>query len=239
MIRVMVADDNIDLNNMYCKFLTKDKDIKIISQTTDGQETIEKYQELKPDLLLLDLEMPKINGLEIINYLSKDPNEKNKKNIIVISGKDAIRANLWNMSKVYMSLSKPADFDLIMHQIQDFIKEKKTKNKEITEKEILTFLYSINAKSHQKNISLLIKAIEIAYKKPYLLRNINDLYYHISEKENKNSTAVQWSIRNTIRNINKNIPDDKLKTIFHLPDFDRSITPKYFFDNTIKYLKNN
>lgn len=239
MIRVMVADDNIDLNNMYCKFLTKDKDIKIISQTTDGQETIEKYQELKPDLLLLDLEMPKINGLEIINYLSKDPNEKNKKNIIVISGKDAIRANLWNMSKVYMSLSKPADFDLIMHQIQDFIKEKKTKNKEITEKDILTFLYSINAKSHQKNISLLIKAIEIAYKKPYLLRNINDLYNHISEIENKNSTAVQWSIRNTIRNINKNIPNDKLKTIFHLPDFDRSITPKYFFDNTIKYLKNN
>ena len=34
MIRVMVADDNIDINNMYCKFLTKDKDIKIISQTT-------------------------------------------------------------------------------------------------------------------------------------------------------------------------------------------------------------
>jgi len=239
MIRVMVADDNIDLNNMYCKFLTKDKDIKIISQTTDGKETIEKYQELKPDLLLLDLEMPKINGLEVINYLSKDPNEKNKKNIIVISGKDAIRANLWNMSKVYMSLSKPTDFDLIMHQIQDFIKEKKIKNKEITEKEILTFLYSINAKSRQRNISLLIKAIEIAYKKPYLLRNINDLYNYISEIENKNSTAVQWSIRNTIRNINKNIPDDKLKTIFHLPDFDRSITPKYFFDNTIKYLKNN
>ena len=124
MIRVMVADDNIDINNMYCKFLTKDKDIKIISQTTDGQETIEKYQELKPDLLLLDLEMPKINGLEIINRLSKDPNEKNKKNIIVISGKDRIRANLWNMSKIYMSLSKPVDFDLILHQIHDFIKDK-------------------------------------------------------------------------------------------------------------------
>ena len=54
-----------------------------------------------------------------------------------------------------------------------------------------------------------------------------------------NSTGVQWSIRNTIRNINKNIPDDKLKTIYHLPDFDRSITPTYFFDNTIKYLKDN
>ena len=239
MIRVMVADDNIDLNNMYCKFLTKDKDIKIISQTTDGQETLQKYQELRPDLLLLDLEMPTISGLEIINYLSKEPNEKNKKNIIVISGKDAIRANLWNMSKVYMSLPKPADFDLILHQIQDFIKEKKTKNREITEKEIVSFLYSINAKSHKKNLTLLIKAIEIAYKKPYLLRNINDLYDYIGEKENIISTVVQWSIRNTIRNINKNIPEDKLKSIYHLPNFDRSITPKYFFDNTIKYLKDN
>ena len=47
----MVADDNIDINNMYCKFLTKDKDIKIISQTTDGQETLQKYQELKPERL--------------------------------------------------------------------------------------------------------------------------------------------------------------------------------------------
>ena len=233
MIRVMVADDNIDLNNMYCKFLTKDKDIKIISQTTDGQETLEKYQELKPDLLLLDLEMPKISGLEIINYLSKDPIEKNKKNIIVISGKDGIRA------KVYMSHPKAADFNLILNQIQDNIKERNTKNPEITEKEIVSFLYSINAKSHQKNISLLIKAIEIAYKKPYLLRNINDLYNYIGEKENLNSTAVQWSIRNTIRNINKNIPADKLKSIYHLPYFDRSITPKYFFDNTIKYFKDN
>ena len=237
MIRVMVADDNIDINNMYCKFLTKDKDIKIISQTTDGQETLQKYQELKPDLLLLDLEMPTISGLDIINHLSKDPNEKNKKNIIVISGKDAVRANLWNMSKVYMSLAKPADFDLISHQIQDFIKEKNTRNREITEKEIVSFLYSINAKSHKKNISLLIKAIEVAYKKPYLLRNINDLYDYIGEKENIISTAVQWSIRNTIRNINKNISSDKLKTIYHLEDYDRSITPKYFFDNTIKYLE--
>ena len=157
--------------------------------------------------------MPTISGLDIINHLSKDPNEKNKKNIIVISGKDTVRANLWNMSKVYMSLAKPADFDLILHQIQDFIKEKNTRNQEITEKEIISFLYSINAKSHKKNISLLIKAIEVAYKKPYLLRNINDLSDYIGEKENIISTVVQWSIRNTIRNINKNISSDKLKTI--------------------------
>lgn len=239
MIRVMVADDNIDLNNMYCKFLTKDKDIEIISQTTDGQKTLEKYQELKPDLLLLDLEMPKMSGLEIINYLSKDPNEKSKKNIIVISGKAEIRANLWNMSKVYMSFSKPADFDLILHQIHDFIKEKELKNREISEKEIVSFLHSINAKSHQKNILLLIQAIYIAYKKPFLLRNINDLYQYIGNKENISSTGVKWSIRNSIRNINKNIPADKLYNIYHLPNFDRSITPKYFFDNTIKYLQDN
>ena len=48
-----------------------------------------------------------------------------------------------------------------------------------SKKEIVLFLHSINAKSHPKNISLLIKAIEVAYKKPYLLRNINDLYQYI------------------------------------------------------------
>ena len=128
MIRVMVADDNIDLNNLYCKFLTKDKDIKIISQTTDGKETLEKYKELKPDLLLLDLELPTISGLDIIELLSKDQKEKDNKNIIVISGDTNARTNLWNMKKVYISVPKPIDLEILLGQIKEFIKEKQLRS---------------------------------------------------------------------------------------------------------------
>ena len=43
MVKVMIADDNIDLNSMYCKFLTNDKSIEVVSSTTDG----EKKKQLK------------------------------------------------------------------------------------------------------------------------------------------------------------------------------------------------
>ena len=81
MVQVMIAEDNIELSSMYCRFLTKDKNINIISKTRDGESTVEMYQALKPDVLLLDLDMPKLNGLEVINRISKDSDEKNKCNI--------------------------------------------------------------------------------------------------------------------------------------------------------------
>ena len=47
MVQVMIAEDNIELSSMYCRFLTKDKNINIISKTRDGESTVEMYQALK------------------------------------------------------------------------------------------------------------------------------------------------------------------------------------------------
>lgn len=79
MIKVMVAEDNIDENSMFCKVLTKDENIKVVSYTLDGEKTIEEYFERKPDVLLLDLCMPKVNGLDIINILSSYEEEKSER----------------------------------------------------------------------------------------------------------------------------------------------------------------
>lgn len=119
MIKVMVADDNIELNSMCCKFLTNDKDIEVVSTTTDGENTLKNYLETKPDVLLLDLDLPKLSGLEIINDLCLDTEEKKKCNIIVISGNIDMRHNLYNTSKVFRIIPKPADFDYILDTIKE------------------------------------------------------------------------------------------------------------------------
>ena len=59
MIRVMIAEDNTSLNHLCCNYLTNDKDIQIVFSAYDGEETLEKYKELRPDVLLLDLDLPK------------------------------------------------------------------------------------------------------------------------------------------------------------------------------------
>lgn len=77
MIKVMIAEDNISLCKNYFNFFSNDSDIKVVSCTEDGEETIQKYFELQPDVLLLDLNLPKISGLDVINTINFLKNEKN------------------------------------------------------------------------------------------------------------------------------------------------------------------
>ena len=110
MIQVMIADDNLDLNNLCCNILSKDKDIQIISSTLDGESTLKDYMQLKPDVLLLDLDLPKMNGIDIINNICLDESERKKNNVIIVSGNADLRYNLFNTSKIFRLMPKPVNF---------------------------------------------------------------------------------------------------------------------------------
>lgn len=127
MVNVMIADDNTELNNLYCNYLAKDKDIKIICSTSDGESTLQKYKELKPDVLLLDLNLPKMNGIDVLNNICLDTNEKKKCNIIVVSGDDTLRYNLLNTSKIFKIIpkSKPVQLDDILITIKELMLSEK------------------------------------------------------------------------------------------------------------------
>ena len=64
-IKVMIADDHALLRQGIKKVLELEDDIKVIGETADGEETIYLANELTPDILLLDINMPLINGLEV------------------------------------------------------------------------------------------------------------------------------------------------------------------------------
>lgn len=72
----MIAEDNTSLNHLCCNYLTNDKDIQIVFSAYDGEEALQKYKELRPDVLLLDLDLPKMNGLDVINNICLDTEEK-------------------------------------------------------------------------------------------------------------------------------------------------------------------
>jgi DNA-binding NarL/FixJ family response regulator len=73
--RVLIADDSSSVRDVIRTFLRDRKDIEICGEAVDGLETLEKAQRLKPDLVLLDLVMPEINGAEVASILkNKMPN---------------------------------------------------------------------------------------------------------------------------------------------------------------------
>lgn len=63
-IRVLIADDHAVVRSGLANILGAEPDIKIIGEARDGLEAIEKAAELKPDVILMDIFMPRCNGLE-------------------------------------------------------------------------------------------------------------------------------------------------------------------------------
>lgn len=67
--RVLIADDSPGVRDVIRTFLRGHEEIEICGEAEDGLETLEKAQRLKPDLILLDLIMPEINGAEVASIL--------------------------------------------------------------------------------------------------------------------------------------------------------------------------
>jgi len=71
MIRVVLVDDQTLIRQGVRSLLALSDDIEVVGEASDGQEALEIVPKLKPDVLLLDLRMPNINGLEVLETLAE------------------------------------------------------------------------------------------------------------------------------------------------------------------------
>lgn len=68
-IQVLVADDHPIVRRGICDLLTMAADIKVVGEASSGQEVLALVPELQPDVLLLDMELPDITGVEVVERL--------------------------------------------------------------------------------------------------------------------------------------------------------------------------
>lgn len=71
---IMIADDHAMIREGIKQLLEYDGDIKVIAEASDGEECLELLEKIQPDILLLDINMPKKNGLEVLEELKKKRN---------------------------------------------------------------------------------------------------------------------------------------------------------------------
>lgn len=73
MIKAFIVDDEPLAREVVKKHLQKYSDITLVGEASDGFEALKLIPELKPDLLFLDIQMPKISGFELLELLSDTP----------------------------------------------------------------------------------------------------------------------------------------------------------------------
>jgi NarL family two-component system response regulator LiaR len=69
-IRVLIADDHAIVRKGLCALLATEPDIEVIGEAQDGHEVIAEAQELRPDVILMDLVMPRMDGLEATRHIT-------------------------------------------------------------------------------------------------------------------------------------------------------------------------
>ena len=70
-VRVLVVDDYEPFRQFVCSTLGKRQDLQVIGEASDGLEAVRKAEELKPDMMVLDIGLPTLNGIEVARRIRK------------------------------------------------------------------------------------------------------------------------------------------------------------------------
>ena len=85
MIRIVIADDHPILRDGLKKLLSLEDDFEVVGEASDGREVLDRIQELAPDILLLDISMPNLDGLAALQVLQQS---NNKTKVIILTASE-------------------------------------------------------------------------------------------------------------------------------------------------------
>jgi DNA-binding NarL/FixJ family response regulator len=87
-IRILVVDDHAVVRRAICSLLSSDPVLEVVCQTADGEQAVLKAEDLQPDLVLLDISLPGISGIEAARRIrGVSPNSR----IIFLSQHDSLQ----------------------------------------------------------------------------------------------------------------------------------------------------
>lgn len=121
-IRVLVADDNVAFGMIICEFLQSQNDIEVTARVENGEDAIEMIEKTKPDIVVLDIIMPRLDGLGVLTRY-KDVSQSEKPLFIVLSavGQDTITQQALTLGAIYY-IVKPFDLGVLVERIRELVR---------------------------------------------------------------------------------------------------------------------
>lgn len=215
-INVVIVDDNERMVGLLEDILKQDNDIEIVGKAGNGIDALEIIKERKPDVVLLDLIMPKLDGLGVMEKTRNNSDYKKVPAFIVITaiGQEGVTENAFNLGANYY-IMKPFDNNVVLSRIKQIKGEVHNKlidnnrvnvyeNKESymernLEFDVTNIIHEIGVPAHIKGYQYLRDAIMMSVNDGEMLNSITKLLYPSIAKMHKTTPSrVERAIRHAI-----------------------------------------
>lgn len=209
-IKIGISDDNKEFCNILVDYLSSKGNIEILGTANDGNQTLELIKNSEPDLLILDIIMPYLDGIGVLEKL----NELNVKRprIIILSavGQEKITQKAINLGADYYIL-KPFDLEILSKRIVEIMDietdvvskavmpVRSSKEDPDIETLITKVIHDVGIPAHIKGYSYLRDAITLVMDDIEYLNSVTKLLYpKIAEKYDTTPSRVERAIRHAI-----------------------------------------
>ena len=117
--KILIADDNAEFARTLKSYIEKEEDMEVIGQARDGNEAVKLIEDIQPDIALLDVIMPHLDGLGVLEKTS-ELNISKKPTCIMLSavGQDKITQRAIELGANYYVV-KPFDINLLIKRIKE------------------------------------------------------------------------------------------------------------------------
>ena len=118
-LNIAIADDNENMVEILEKMIDGDKDLHLVGKAYNGEDICNIIREKEPDVVLLDIIMPKVDGLSVMERVMHDKEMKKQHSFFILSavGQERITEDAFNLGADYYML-KPFDSGLLLDRIK-------------------------------------------------------------------------------------------------------------------------
>lgn len=212
-LRVAIADDNQKILDVLDDIISTEKELDLVGKAKNGEEMCQIIKDRKPDVVLLDLIMPKMDGLTVMEKVGQDSSVSKRPYFIVITavGQEKITEDAFNKGANYYVM-KPFDNRMLLERIKsvrNLSRNPERKNDENTtenalkreslESRVTNMLHEIGIPAHIKGYHYLRDAIIMAVNDMDVLNAITKILYPtVAKKYQTTSSRVERAIRHAI-----------------------------------------
>ena len=212
-IRILIADANSDFCKLLNDLIASEADMEVVATAADGIEALSLMAEHKPDVLLMDLVLPKLDGLELLRRI---PETGASSHIIVLSGfvNSKVVADCSARGADYF-MPKPCDVPALLSRVRQLVGADKTvmptagfdcrpapqtNRPDVNLEAVVTdIIHEIGVPAHIKGYQYLREAIILTIKDMDMINAVTKvLYPEVAKKFGTTPSRVERAIRHAI-----------------------------------------